>query len=356
MAATKRQAIGWVEQGLVPDRVVRVGIRRLLRQRLAEIGDGDPERSQALAGDFLAAMREAPIALVPEKANEQHYEVPAAFFGRVLGPHRKYSCCLWGDGVASLAEAEVAALAATCKRAGLGDGQNVLELGCGWGSLTLWMAGRYPGSRITAVSNSHSQRQFIEGEAARRGLANVRVVTCDINDFSVAATAPRFDRIVSVEMFEHLRNWPAALARVAGWLAADGRFFMHVFAHRGAPYAFVDRDPSDWMSRHFFTGGMMPGDDLALCCQDDLRVVARWRWSGRHYARTAEAWLANMDAHRGALMPLFEEVYGRADATTWWMRWRLFFLSCAELFGYEGGACWWVSHYLFAPRRADTAA
>jgi cyclopropane-fatty-acyl-phospholipid synthase len=352
MAGTKGQAIGWVEQGLVPDRVVRLGIRRLLRERLDEIADRDPEASASIADAFVNAMAEAPVALVPEKANEQHYEVPAAFFARVLGPHRKYSACLWSEGVSSLAEAEAAALAATCERAGLVDGQEVLELGCGWGSLTLWMAERYPASRITALSNSHSQREFIAAEAVRRGLANVRVVSSDINDFTVAASAARFDRVVSVEMFEHLRNWPEAFGRVADWLAADGRFFMHVFAHRGAPYAFVDRDASDWMSRHFFAGGMMPSDDLALRCQDDLRLLRHWRWSGSHYARTAEAWLANMDASRAELMPLFESVYGRADAATWWMRWRLFFLSCAELFGYDGGACWWVSHYLFAPRRA----
>jgi len=276
--------------------------------------------------------------------------VPAEFFARVLGPHRKYSCCEWNPGTPTLGDAEAAALATTCRRAGIADGQRILELGCGWGSLTLWMAERYPASRITALSNSNSQREFIQAEARRRGLANVRVVTSDINDFAVPADAARFDRIVSVEMFEHLRNWPEAFRRVAGWLAPEGRFFMHVFAHRGAPYAFVDRDASDWMSRHFFAGGMMPSDDLAARCQDDLRLVDRWRWSGSHYARTAEAWLANMDAARAELMPLFEAVYGRADAATWWTRWRLFFLSCAELFAFDGGTCWWVSHYLFERR------
>ncbi|MEO8835974.1 MAG: cyclopropane-fatty-acyl-phospholipid synthase family protein [Caldimonas sp.] len=350
--AASQSAIGWVEQGLVPDRVVRMGIRRLLRDRLVEVADGDPEGSTAIAEAFIASMVEAPVALVPEKANEQHYEVPAAFFARVLGPHRKYSSCLWGGGVSSLADAESAALAATCQRASLVDGQAVLELGCGWGSLTLWMAEHYPASRITALSNSHSQREFIEGEAKRRGLANVQVVTCDMNDFAVALDAARFDRVVSVEMFEHLRNWPEAFARIAGWLAPEGRFFMHVFAHRGAPYAFVDRDASDWMSRHFFSGGMMPGDALAARFQDDLRLVRQWRWSGTHYARTAEAWLDRMDAARAELMPLFETVYGAGDAATWWTRWRLFFLSCAELFAYEGGACWWVSHYLFERQAA----
>ena len=339
--------VNWVEQGYVPDRVIRLGIRRLLKARLAELGDGDPAVAADLARTFLAELREAPLALLPEKANEQHYEVPAPFFAEVLGPHRKYSGCWWTDGAQTLADAEAAALRATCERAGIADGQAVLELGCGWGSLSLWMAEHHRSCRITAISNSHSQREYIEAEAARRGLTNLRVQTCDFNDFD---TGERFDRVVSVEMFEHLRNWPAAFANVARWLRPGGRFFMHVFAHRGAPYAFVERDASDWMSRHFFSGGMMPSDDLALQCQDDLRVVDRWRWSGTHYQRTAEAWLVNMDARRAALLPIFEATYGVDAAPVWWMRWRLFFLSCAELFGFDGGRQWFVSHYLFEPR------
>jgi cyclopropane-fatty-acyl-phospholipid synthase len=346
MADNTAAAVHWVEQGLVPDRVVRLGIRRLLKARLAEMHDGNAEATAALTQSFLDELRAAPLALLPEKANEQHYEVPAAFFGAVLGAHRKYSSCYWPDGTETLAQAEAAALQATCERAGLADGQQVLELGCGWGSLTLWIAERYRGSRITALSNSNSQRQHIEAQAARRGLTNVRVITRDINDFD---TAERFDRIVSVEMFEHLRNWPLAFARAARWLNPRGRFFMHVFAHRGAPYAFVERDASDWMSRHFFSGGMMPSDDLALHCQDDLRLLNRWRWDGTHYQRTSEAWLRNMDDQRAALWPLFERTYG-TDAGVWWQRWRLFFMSVAELFGFEGGQQWWVSHYLFERR------
>ena len=343
-------AVNWVEQGLVPDRVIRLGIRRLLKARLAELHSGDAVASAALTQAFVDEWQSAPLALLPDKANEQHYEVPAAFFGAVLGMHRKYSCCYWGEAggtVHTLAQAEAAALRLTCERADLGDGQQILELGCGWGSLSLWMAQRYPASAITALSNSQSQRAFIEAEAARRGLSNLRVLTCDINDFD---TAERFDRVVSVEMFEHLRNWPQAFARVARWLQPRGRFFMHVFAHREAPYAFVERDASDWMSRYFFSGGMMPGDDLALLCQDDLRLARRWRWDGTHYERTAEAWLANMDAQRDALMPLFERTYGAGAAGVWWMRWRLFFMSVAELFGWADGQQWWVSHYLFDKR------
>ena len=347
MPQASTAAIHWVERGLVPDHAVRFGIRRLLRERLAELHTGDPEATAALGQAFLEQMRHAPLALLPHKANEQHYEVPAAFFGHVLGPYRKYSACWWPAGVKTLEQAEAAALDATCVRAGLADGQRVLELGCGWGSLSLWMARRYPGSRITAVSNSHSQRAFIEAQARLEGIANLQVITCDFNDFGIDE---RFDRIVSVEMFEHLRNWPLAFERVAGWLRPGGRFFLHVFAHREAPYAFVDRDASDWMTRHFFAGGMMPADDLAPACQDHLRLLHRWRWDGTHYQRTAAAWLANMDAQRERLLPLFVETYG-ADAELWWNRWRLFFLSVDETFGWDSGRQWWVSHYLFERRR-----
>jgi cyclopropane-fatty-acyl-phospholipid synthase len=303
---------------------------------------------RALTEAFLAGMDEAPLALVPERANAQHYEVPAEFFATVLGVHRKYSSGYWPAGVDSLDEAETAALALTCERAGLADGQRILELGCGWGSLTLWMAGRYPRSRITAVSNSRSQRETILARAAERGLTNIEVITADMNHFETQLGA--WDRIVSVEMFEHLRNWPQAFARVSRWLAPGGRFFMHVFAHRGAAYPFEVRDETDWMSQHFFSGGMMPSDDLALRCQDDLRAIGHWRWSGQHYQRTAEAWLARMDNRREALMPLFERCYGQAEALRWWQRWRLFFLSVSELFGHDGGQQWFVSHYLFERR------
>lgn len=341
------RTLQWIEQGRVPDAFVRAGIRRLLRRRLLEIGDGDPAASAELSAAFAEAMRAAPVAPLPQLPNEQHYEVPAGFFAQVLGRHRKYSACWWPQGVESLDQAEAAALGATCEHAQLADGQDVLELGCGWGSLSLWMAGGFPASRITAVSNSRSQREFIEGEARRRGLSNLRVLTADMNAFEAPG---RYDRVVSVEMFEHMRNWPELFRRVRGWLRPQGRFFMHVFVHRSTPYAFVERDDSDWMSRNFFSGGMMPSDDLALAFQDDLRICRRWRWDGSHYERTANAWLANMDARRAAVWPQLEHAYGADAAALWWVRWRIFFMSCAELFGYERGTRWWVSHYLFEPR------
>ena len=338
--------IQWAEKGLLPDLVVRMGVRRLIRARLAELQSGDAEATARRTQAFVDAMRDAELAPMPQRANEQHYELPAEFFCAVLGPQRKYSSCYWSAGVDRLDAAEAAALTQTCERAGLADGQQVLELGCGWGSLTLSMARHYPSSRITALSNSHSQRRYVEGLARQLGLDNVRVFTRDINAFD---TEECFDRVVSVEMFEHLRNWPHVFANVARWLRPDGRFFLHVFAHREAPYAFVERDASDWMSRHFFSGGMMPSDDLALHCQDRLRVLQRWRWDGTHYQRTAQAWLNNMDAHRDSLWPLFERTWGE-QAGLWWSRWRIFFLSVAELFGHDAGRQWWVSHYLFEPR------
>ena len=338
-----RLAINWVEQGYVPDGVIRQGIRRLCKARLQEIGT-DCEALATASESFIAAMRVAPIAPLPELANAQHYEVPAAFFAAVLGPQCKYSCCHWPEGVDDLAEAEVSALALTCERAELADHQDILELGCGWGSLSLWMAGRYPKARITAVSNSASQREFIQARAAELGLDNLRVITADMNDF---ASEHRFDRVVSIEMFEHMRNWAALFQRIHAWLKPGGKFFMHIFCHRDRPYLFEDRGDDDWMSRYFFSGGMMPGDALPARFQSHLRLVGQWRWNGRHYEKTANAWLANMDARRDTLLPILAATYGADQAELWWMRWRLFFLACAETFGYDGGETWRVGHYLF---------
>ncbi len=346
-----RVALDWVEQGLVPDGVVRAGVRRLCEARLAEIGAGDCERSAAATERFVRSMAMSPIALVPDRANEQHYEVPARFFGLVLGPQLKYSSAYWPAGTESLAAAETAALEATGVRARLADGQEVLELGCGWGSLTLWMAERFPASRITAVSNSASQRSWIESECTRRGLANVRVLTVDMNRFQADRL---FDRIVSIEMFEHMRNWHGLFRRVNGWLSLDGLFFMHVFCHRSTPYAFEEQGPSDWMSRHFFSGGMMPSDGLAARFQDDLRLVERWRWDGTHYQKTANAWLANLDARRDEVLETLAATYGADHAAIWLQRWRVFFMACAELFGYRAGQEWWVAHALF--RRGELGA
>jgi len=336
-------AIESMERGWLPDELIRVGIRRLCTRRRRAIMAGDCESRQARFRAFIEEMDAGPIAPVPDKANEQHYELPAQFFTRVLGQRLKYSGCRFDHTDSDLDQAEETALAETCAHARLADGQDILELGCGWGSLSLWMAERYPGSRITAVSNSALQRAFIEARADERGLGNLRVVTRDMNDFA-PANGP-FDHVVSVEMFEHMRNWRRLLQRISGWLRPGGLVLVHVFCHREQPYEFTVDDEDDWMGRHFFTGGIMPSDGLILHFQDHLRARAQWRWCGRHYARTAEAWLENLDHNRDTLMPVLEAGYG-ADAERWHQRWRVFFMAVAELFGARGGEEWWVVHHL----------
>jgi cyclopropane-fatty-acyl-phospholipid synthase len=290
---------------------------------------------------FAEDMARRVIAEHTEAANQQHYELPPRFFELVLGPKLKYSSCLYGPGARTLAEAEDAALAETCEHAGLRDGQDILELGCGWGSLTLWMASKYPNARITAVSNSKGQREHITREAGVRGLTNVTVITADANSF---APEGRFDRVVSVEMFEHMANWEALLTRIRGWLNLEGRVFIHVFSHRATPYRFTTDDPDDWIGQYFFTGGFMPSHGLMKRFPKVLKVEQDWQWSGRHYERTALDWLANMDRHDAEIRGLMREVYG-PDAALWRRRWRLFFLATAGLFGFRGGQEWGVSHY-----------
>jgi cyclopropane-fatty-acyl-phospholipid synthase len=339
-------ALRLMERGIVPDGLIRIGIRRLLAQRLREVREADPERQQARLQGFIEQLRASPIAMHTAAANEQHYELPPAFFQAVLGRHLKYSSAYFTPGVRDLDDAEAAMLSLTVERAQLADGERILELGCGWGSLTLHMAVRFPAARIVAVSNSHSQRKFILARAAERGLTNVQVLTCDANILNFQAWE-QFDRIVSVEMFEHLRNHERWFARLARWLRPGGTLFVHIFAHREYAYAFEARDASDWMSRHFFTGGIMPSDSLLLYFQHPLRVESHWRVDGRHYQRTAECWLANMDRNRARITPLLEQAYGSAQAARWRMYWRVFFMSCAELWGYARGREWFVSHYLF---------
>lgn len=330
----------WGEALPVPDAVSRMVIASLVTRtdrRLAAQSDN--------ASSFAREMAERPIALYVDAANAQHYEVPAAFFDQVLGPRRKYSCCYYADPGDSLATAEDTALALTAEHAGLADGQEILELGCGWGSLSLWMAEAYPKARIVSVSNSASQRLFIEQRARERGFGNLRVITADMNDFAIEG---HFDRIVSVEMFEHMANWQALLRRVHGWLKPDGRLFIHVFAHARGCYRFDAGDDADWIAQHFFTGGIMPSIALAHQFPDLFTVEEEWRWCGEHYRRTAEDWLANFDRNLPTIDPILRDVYGE-DAPLWRRRWRLFFLATSGLFGHAGGESWGVSHYRLRP-------
>ncbi len=325
----------------VPDILVRLGIEQLVGRTHRRMSAMPPGSDQVFAAGMLAY----PIAEHTAAANAQHYELPEAFFGLVLGPHRKYSSCLYRDDSETLEQAEANALAETCAHADLRDGQDILELGCGWGSLSLWMAAHYPAARITAVSNSASQRRYIMATARARGLGNLSVITADMNAFT---TDVWFDRVVSVEMFEHMANWETLLSRVHSWLRADGRLFLHVFSHATAPYRFNTGDKADWIAQHFFTGGIMPSHGLINRFPHLFEVERDWRWDGRHYQRTAEAWLANYDAHAEEIDGLLRGVYGD-EAKLWRRRWRMFFLAVSGLFGHDDGNAWGVSHYRLKP-------
>ena len=332
------------EKGLLPDSLIRLGIKRLCSQRLLQatsFSDADMEKEHAA---WIDVLKKSPIALVPEKANEQHYEVPPRLFELVLGKNLKYSSGFWPEGVSSLDQSESAMLELTAERAGLFDGQDILELGCGWGSLTLYMAAHFPKSKITAVSNSNDQRQFIEERCRQLKLENISVITADMNDFNAEGL---FDRVVSIEMFEHMRNYEKLLGRVNTWLKKEGKLFVHIFSHQKVAYPFEDKDDADWMAREFFSGGQMPSHRLLMSFPEQMKIEKDWRVSGTHYEKTSLAWLQKMDKNKAEVIELLKKTYGEEDASSWFQRWRIFFMSCEVLFGYNHGSEWGVSHYLF---------
>ena len=339
--------IALAEQGFIPDWLIRLGIRRLLSERVGYERSLGCEQLSEDQRKFIATLRTSPLALSTREANEQHYEVPSAYFDLVLGAHRKYSSCLWPSGVTNLDQAEEAMLSLTIERAEILDGMEILELGCGWGSLSLVMASRFPRSRIVAISNSRSQREFILQKANERGLSNLSVQTCDMNDFAIDQ---KFDRVVSVEMFEHLRNYELLFSRIATWLKPKGKLFSHVFYHGQCAYPFDVGGQNDWMAKNFFTGGLMPSAELFLHFQDDLVLEDRWLINGQHYQKTLEAWLVRHDSNRDRILSLFDDVYGTKLGRTMFHRWRIFYLACAELFGYQNGNEWGVAHYRFTKR------
>ena len=340
-----------LESGYVPDVIIRSAIRFLNRKRLALERRGGVEALSDHQRQFLAMLRQSPIAIMTDRANAQHYELPPEFYQQVLGTHLKYSCCLFPTGKESLGEAEEAMLARTCERADIRDGQEILDLGSGWGSLTLWMAERYPGAKISAVSNSKSQRDFVQKCCKTRGIRNVSVFTADINEFACLAA---FDRVVSIEMFEHVRNYGRLLKNIASWLKPEGKLFVHIFCHGDYAYTFETNGEDNWMGRYFFSGGIMPSDDLLLHFQDDLILEDRWRLDGTHYHRTAEHWLSNIDARKMTVIPLLEQTYGSKEAHIWFQRWRMFLMACSELFAFRNGQEWRVAHYLFRKRRDES--
>lgn len=342
------QMIDLAERGKMPDSLIRFGIRQLCKQRLRDEHIADPAAQQQRFQSLIEELRQSPIAIETDAANEQHYEVPSEFYLKALGKRLKYSCAYYADDSMSLDQAEEAMLALYGERAQLENGQNILELGCGWGSLTLWMAEHYPESSITAVSNSASQKQFIDRRCADAGLKNVSVITADINQLELEAN--QFDRAISIEMFEHMRNYQQLFERISTWVKPEGKLFVHIFAHRFLMYPFEVQGEEDWMSKYFFTGGLMPSADTLLHFQDRFKLQTRWLVDGSHYQKTSNDWLANMDNHKEEILDLFTNTYGDSEAVRWFNRWRLFFMACAELFGMKHGQEWMVAHYLFSNR------
>lgn len=339
-----------ISRDAIPEWLIRRGIRSMLAQKIKEHTRPSPDKEREVLLEFVNELKALPIALHTDSANRQHYEVPAEFFKYALGPRLKYSCALWTDSTRTLAEAEENMLDLYCQRADLQDGQDILELGCGWGSLSLYLAERYSKSNIVTLSNSSTQKKYIDDQIAQRSIKNLHVLTANIINFD---TEMEFDRIISIEMFEHLKNYELMLAKVSRWMRAEGKLFIHIFTHKRFAYHYEDKDGTDWMTSTFFEGGTMPSEDLLLYFQKDVRILDQWTVCGTHYQKTSEAWLANMKANKQAVIKIMADTYGTENAVKWWAFWKLFFLACAELWGYKNGSEWTVSHYLFESQKKN---
>ena len=330
------------EKGYLPDQLIRFGIRKLCKERLKMVNSNRSESFNQ--NSWINELKNSPIAIVPEKANEQHYEVPPMFFQKVLGNHMKYSSGYWDDSTNDIDTSELLMLDKTIKGADITDGMKILELGCGWGSLTFHIAKSFPNSSVLAVSNSKDQKKFILDKCKKNNISNVEIITEDMNNF---LTDEKFDRVISVEMFEHMRNYKVLLNKISNFLNDDGKLFVHIFSHHTMVYPYVDNGPGDWMAREFFSGGLMPSHKLLLHFQDDLKIESLWKINGQHYEKTSYAWLKRMDDNKNDILSIFNNTYGKKDAKMWFQRWRIFFLSCAVMFGIKKGTEWGVSHYRF---------
>jgi cyclopropane-fatty-acyl-phospholipid synthase len=339
-----------MEKGHIPDTAIRFGIRKLCKQRLEELETHSLAEKQNKAEAYRQSLIQSPLAVHTKDANEQHYELPPEFFLHVLGKNLKYSSCFYDHTTKSLSDAEELALKISCERAELKDGMRILELGCGWGSLTLHMAKNFPNSQIVAISNSAPQKAFIDSQAKERGLKNIMVLTRDISQLeSLAVEFESFDRVMSIEMFEHFKNYDLLLSKISDVLTKEGKLFVHIFTHKEYSYPFEVEGEDNWMGKYFFTGGQMPSHHLLYSFQKNLFLETSWAWDGIHYQKTSEDWLSNMDQNADTITAIFKKTYGQ-ESKEWFNRWRVFFMSCAELFGYDKGQEWGVSHYLFTKK------
>ena len=322
------------ESGFIPDALIKIAARYISNKRISKssIDYDKPE--------IISALSKGVVAEKTSDANKQHYEVPPEYFYHVLGTNLKYSCSLF-DNVNLLDEAETSMLELYIERANIKDGHKILDLGCGWGSFSLYIAKKYPNTNITSVSNSSDQITYIKNEAQKRGLPNIKAYRMDVNSLELNT---QFDRIISIEMFEHLRNYKLILSSLNNLLKPDGRLFIHIFCHKKLTYFYEMKNNFDWMTKYFFQGGIMPSKDIFEYFDDELEIINQWDINGNHYSKTCKAWLNNHYINRKKILDVFQKHYDKPKI--WFNRWRIFFLSCEAFFALNNGKEYFVSHYL----------